>query len=67
MWKMTEKTFTTEDGESLTGYGVTSGECTIDDITPDQAAILRFIDALNRYDASPLHIYDLVENFLAEL
>lgn len=67
MWKITEKTLTTEDGESLTSYGVTSGECTVDDITPSHSAIVRFLDELNRYEASPLHIYDLVENFLAEI
>ena len=67
MWKITEKTRTTEEGETLTIYGVTSGDCTIDDITPSHSAIVRFLDALNRYEASPRHIYDLVEDFLAEI
>lgn len=67
MWKITEKAFTTEDGDLYTGYGVTAGECTIDDITPSRTAIENFIDALNRYEASPAHISELVENFLAEL
>ena len=67
MWKITEKTVTTEDGESLTSYGVTSGECTVDDITPSQQAIMHFLDMLNKYEASPGHIYKLVENLLAEI
>ncbi len=66
MWKITEKQYTSETGECCTGYGVTSGECTVDDITPSRTAIMAFLDALNRYEASPEHIYDLVENFLAE-
>lgn len=67
MWKITEKTVTTEDGECLTSYGVTSGDCTVDDITPSQPAIMRFLEMLNRYEASPRHIYDLVEDLLAEI
>lgn len=67
MWKITERQLTTEDGESYTGYGVTMGECTIDDITPNRAAITRLTDQLNKYEASPSHIYDILENYLAEL
>jgi len=66
MWTITEKRYTSETGEHYTGYGVTFGECTVDDITPNRSAIDRLLAALNRYEASPLHIYDIIENFLAE-
>lgn len=67
MWKITERQLTGEDGESYTAYGVTMGECTIDNITPNHTAIVRLTDELNRYEASPIHIYEILENYLAEL
>ncbi len=67
MWKITEKQYSAEDGSTYTSYGVCYGECYVDDITPSHSAIEKFTDALNRYEASPTHIFDLVENFLAEL
>lgn len=67
MWTITEKQYTNEDGISYTGYGVTFGDCVINDITPSLSAITRFVEALNRYEASQAHIGELVENFLAEI
>lgn len=67
MWKITEKKMVSEDGEDYTGYGVSCGECSVEDITSERAAIARLTDDLNRYEVSPLHIWDIVENFLAEL
>ncbi len=67
MWTITEKQYTSDDGESYTGYGVAFGKCSVEDITPSRAAIIRFVEALNKYEASPVHIYELIENFLAEV
>ncbi len=67
MWKITEKTLVSDDGEGYTGYGVTCGECSVDDITSERPVIARLADELNRYEASPVHILDIVENFLAEM
>ena len=33
MWKITEKKMVSEDGEDYTGYGVSCGECSVEDIT----------------------------------
>lgn len=67
MWKITEKKLVSEDGEDYTGYGVACGECSVEDITSERAVIAKLTDELNRYEASPLHIWDIVENFFAEL
>lgn len=67
MWTITEQQYTNEDGESYTGYGVEFGKCLVEDITPSRTAIQQFADALNRFDASPVHIYEIIENYLAEL
>ena len=62
MWTITEKQYTNEDGESYTGYGVEFGKCLVEDITPSRTAIQQFADALNRFDASPVHIYEIIES-----
>lgn len=66
MWTITENQYTSEDGEMYTGYGVSGGECIVNDITPSLPAITRFVEMLNKYEASQAHIYELVDNFLAE-
>lgn len=67
MWRITEKQYTSEDGESYTGYGVTSGECTVNDVTLSLEEITRFVAELNKHQASQAHIYELIDNFLAEI
>ena len=66
MWIITEKQYTNEEGEEYTGYGVSQGKCTVDDITVSLPEITRLVETLNRYEASPVHIYDIIENFFAE-
>lgn len=67
MWTITENQFTNEEGESYTGYGIASGDCLVEDITSNLTSITRLADDLNRNEASPLHIYEIIENFLAEI
>ena len=67
MWTITEKQFTSEDGTEYTGYGVAFGECTVDDITVSLSEIQKLADTLNRNEASPVHIYEIIENYLAEM
>lgn len=67
MWTITEKRYTNEEGENYTGYGVEFGECRVEDITTSRSAIQQFVDALNKFEASPIHIYEMIENYLAEL
>lgn len=64
MWTITEKQVTTEEGEDRLSYGVKCGECTVDDITTSHPEISNFVDELNQHNASPVHIYELIENFL---
>lgn len=66
MWKITQATRCTEDGISYTGYGISNGECTIQDICIDKEEMEEFIDKLNEFGASPINVADIVEDFLAE-
>lgn len=38
--------------------------CQVDDITTDEAAIKRLIELCNRLKLSPLHLSDVVDDFL---
>lgn len=67
MWKMTVDLLQTEDGTEYTGYGISGGSCVIPDISTDKKAVMEFVDKLNRFNASPINIADIVEDFLAEL
>ncbi len=67
MWRITENQYTSEEGETYTGYGVTTGECTVDDVTLSLEEITRFVERLNEHQASQAHIYELIDNFLAEI
>ncbi|MEG0833633.1 MAG: hypothetical protein RR058_03175 [Oscillospiraceae bacterium] len=50
-----------------TVYGIRYGSLIIDDITFDKKALLREIKLFNRFKLEPSHIYDAVDNFLAEM
>lgn len=63
-WTINETRVTLED-KSYTSYGVSGNGCVIEDISPNHSEIADFVDELNKYEASPAHIYELVENFLA--
>jgi len=65
MWAIKETT-TTLEGGTYTCYGVSGNGCVIEDISPNRSEVAEFVDELNRYDASPAHIYELIENFLAK-
>lgn len=45
-------------------YGIRRGETIINDISLCKQEISEFVDLLNRLDASEIHAYELVENFL---
>ena len=59
--------FTSDDQELYTSYGIACDELVIEDITNDQRALKDFIQLINRMDVSPLHLQDVVEDFLVAL
>lgn len=64
MWQMTTARVRSESGEVLESYGIKINSTVIDDISLDKEETEKFVELLNRLDASELHAYDLVEDFL---
>ena len=48
------------------GYGIRYGEHTVTDISLDRAKIENLIERMNSNELSPLHMMDIIEDFLAE-
>ena len=48
------------------GYGIRYGEHTVTDISLDRAKIENLIERMNSDELSPLHMMDIIEDFLAE-
>ncbi|MBD5112188.1 MAG: hypothetical protein HDT42_06575 [Ruminococcaceae bacterium] len=64
MWQMTTARVRSESGEVFESYGIKINSTVIDDISLDKEETEKFVELLNRLDASELHAYDLVEDFL---
>lgn len=64
MWRLVATDVTSELGETYITYGICRGATIIRDISIRKQDILDFVDMLNRLDASEVHAYDLVEDFL---
>lgn len=69
---VTVSDLTEEEGENggitRCGIAVYQNDCLIDciaDITPDPAEAAQLAEQLNRFEASPLHFRDIVEDHLA--
>ena len=55
-----------EEIGSYIGYGIRYGEHTVTDISLDRAKIENLIERMNSNELSPLHMMDIIEDFLAE-
>ena len=55
-----------EEIGSYVGYGIRYGQHTVTDISVDRAKIEILIELMNSNELSPLHMMDIIEDFLAE-
>ena len=55
-----------EEIGSYIGYGIRYGEHTVTDISVDKTKIEFLIERMNSNELSPLHMMDIIEDFLAE-
>lgn len=65
MWEIISEARTTEDGVDYTAYGIRKQDFSLADVSADREEAERLIELLNKYDASPIHAADIVEDFLA--
>lgn len=66
LWQIVLGTALSEDGRQVTTYGLECNSTVINDITLSEQEITEFAEQLNRLDASEIHAYELVENFLGK-
>ncbi|GEM_PF-2923494 len=54
-------------GGYIKSYGIVTAENTlVRDITDDYGDICELVRRLNRYEVEPLHMYDVIDDFLVE-
>jgi len=54
-------------GGYIKSYGIVTEENTlVRDITDDYGDICELVRRLNRYEVEPLHMYDVIDDFLVE-
>ena len=66
MWKLISTRITAESGKEVETYGITRGSTVVADISLCRSDIEEFVGLLNRLDASEIHAFDLVEDFLGK-
>ena len=63
MWKVNEKEIVM-DGKLVKTYGIKSENVEINDISTYKAEVEKFADVLNKQNASEIHVYDLINDFI---
>ncbi|MCH5208120.1 MAG: hypothetical protein J1F04_04495 [Oscillospiraceae bacterium] len=63
MWRVIEKEICVEDMTTIS-YGIAGASVEINDISTRKEEIEDFVRLLNKLEASEIHAYELVEDFL---
>ena len=58
MYELTE-----QKKNDISVYGVKYGDLQIDDISADKDRVKKFVDDINKYQLSPIHLGDVVVDF----
>ncbi len=59
MYELTE-----QKKNDISVYGVKYGDLQIDDISADKDRVKKFVDDINKYQLSPIHLGDVIEDFV---
>lgn len=54
------------DGVAKTTYGIKCDEVSVKDVSPNKEDVTELIDRLNKYELSPCHLHDVIEDFIQE-
>lgn len=65
-YELITTTIVREEIGAYIGYGIRYGEHAVTDISLDRAKIENLIERMNSDELSPLHMMDIIEDFLAE-
>ena len=59
MYELTE-----QKKNDISVYGVKYGNLQINDISADKDKVEKFVDNINKYQLSPIHLGDVIEDFV---
>lgn len=62
MYELTE-----QKKNDISVYGVKYGDLQIDDISADKDKVRKFVNDINKYQLSPIHLGDVVEDFVESM
>lgn len=67
MYRIVEKQYNNEDFGMYLSYGVfcDMGGVTIEDISVNKGNVYELIDKINQLNLSPIHLKDVVEDFIS--
>ncbi len=65
MWRLLSEQRVNEDGITYTAYGFECGECRVSDFSSVREDTEHFIELLNENEVSPVHIFDIIEDYFA--
>ena len=66
MYRINKSFVTDEDGVKHETYGISFDDKNIYDISTEKDKVEKLIKLCNENDASPLHINDIIEDFLVD-
>lgn len=52
------------DGAVKTTYGIKCEKASVKDVSPNEKEVTELIDRLNKYELSPCHLQDVIEDFI---
>lgn len=64
MYLLNETVAKDEEGKLWNTYGITYGDIVIEDISTEKEKIEKLVRLCNELDLDPIHIHDVVEDFL---
>ena len=62
MYELTE-----QKKNDISVYGIKYGNLHIDDISADKDKVRKFVNDINKYQLSPIHLGDVVDDFVASM
>ena len=62
MYELTE-----QKKNDISVYGVNYGDLQIDDISADKDRVEKFVNDINKYQLSPIHLGDVVADFVENM
>ncbi len=65
MWQLRSEQKVNEDGIAYTAYGFERGDRLISDFSSVREEAEYFIQLLNENDISPIHIFEVIEDYFA--